>query len=93
MALDNDAASQETHGPLAKQNVVRSYLVSLLSANLLFLLNNTRTHMDALNEPTLSLLLLLFSCSVLSLCNLMDCTTPGFPVLHYLPEFAQIHVH
>ena len=23
----------------------------------------------------------------------MDCSTPGFPVLHYLPEFAQIHVH
>ena len=22
----------------------------------------------------------------------MDCSTPGFPVLHYLPEFAQIHV-
>ena len=23
-----------------------------------------------------------------TLCNLMDCTTPGFPVLHYLSEFA-----
>ena len=23
----------------------------------------------------------------------MDCSTPGFPVLHSLPEFAQIHVH
>ena len=23
----------------------------------------------------------------------MDCSTPGFPFLHYLPEFAQIHVH
>ena len=23
----------------------------------------------------------------------MDCNTPGFPVLHYLPEFAQTHVH
>ena len=22
----------------------------------------------------------------------MDCNMPGFPVLHYLPEFAQIHV-
>ena len=22
----------------------------------------------------------------------MDCSTPGSPVLHYLPEFAQIHV-
>ena len=23
----------------------------------------------------------------------MDCDTPGFPVLHHLPELAQIHVH
>ena len=23
----------------------------------------------------------------------MDCSTPGSPVLHYLPESAQIHVH
>ena len=23
----------------------------------------------------------------------MDCSTPGFPVLHYLPVFAQPHVH
>ena len=23
----------------------------------------------------------------------MDCSIPGFPVLHYLPEFAQTHVH
>ena len=22
-----------------------------------------------------------------------DCSTPGFPVLHYIPEFAQTHVH
>ena len=29
-----------------------------------------------------------FSCSVMSLCDLMDCSTPGFFVLHYLPEFA-----
>ena len=23
----------------------------------------------------------------------MNCSMPGFPVLHYLPEFAQTHVH
>ena len=23
----------------------------------------------------------------------MDCNIPGFPVLHYLPEFVQTHVH
>ena len=28
-----------------------------------------------------------------TLCHLMDCSTPGFPVLHYLPEFVQTHVH
>ena len=22
----------------------------------------------------------------------MDCSTPGFPALYHLPEFAQIHV-
>ena len=29
----------------------------------------------------------------LTLCDCMDCSTPGFPVLHYLLEFAKIHVH
>ena len=29
----------------------------------------------------------------LSLCDPMDCSMPGFPVLHYLLEFAQTHVH
>ena len=28
-----------------------------------------------------------------TLCDPMDCSTPGFPVPQYLPEFAQIHVH
>ena len=23
----------------------------------------------------------------------MDCSTPGFPALHHLPELAQTHVH
>ena len=28
-----------------------------------------------------------------TLCNPVDCSPPGFPVLHYLPEFAQTQVH
>ena len=28
-----------------------------------------------------------------TLCDPMDCSTPSFPVLHYLLEFAQTHVH
>ena len=40
-------------------------------------------------------LLLLFSVakSCLTLCNPIDCSTPGFPDLHHLLEFAQTHVH
>ena len=28
-----------------------------------------------------------------TLCDPMDCTMPGFPVLHHLPELAQTHGH
>ena len=28
----------------------------------------------------------------MTLCDSMDCSTPGFPVLHYFPEFAQMCV-
>ena len=28
-----------------------------------------------------------------TLCDPMDCSTPGFPVYHQLPELAQTHVH
>ena len=36
-------------------------------------------------------------CSVIqlcpTLCNPMNCSTPGFPVLHHLPDLAQTHVY
>ena len=36
-------------------------------------------------------------CSVMQLCPTLcipvDCSTPGLPVLHHLPKFAQVHVH
>ena len=28
-----------------------------------------------------------------TLCDTVDCSTPGFPFLHQLPELAQTHVH
>ena len=38
-----------------------------------------------------------FDCPVAQSCptlfDPMDCSSPGFPVLHLLPEFAQTHVH
>ena len=30
--------------------------------------------------------------SCVQLCDPVDCSTSGFPVIHRLPEFAQIHV-
>ena len=55
-----------------------------------------------LKAPTLEVLgpspcLSTFSCysvtrSCPALCNPTDCSTPGFPVLHHLLEFAQTHV-
>ena len=42
-------------------------------------------------------LMLIYCCSVTKLCQAlcdpMDCSTAGFPVLYHLPEFAQSHVH
>ena len=50
-----------------------------------------------LSLPRPSLSLPSCSCSVakscLTLCDPMDCSIPGFPVLHYLPECAQTQVH
>ena len=31
--------------------------------------------------------------SCLTFCDIMDCSTPGFPVLHQLPEVVQTHIH
>ena len=31
--------------------------------------------------------------SCLTLCNHMNCSMPGLPVYHQLPEFTQTHVH
>ena len=36
---------------------------------------------------------LLFSHTVVSDCDPMDFSTPGLTAPHYLPEFAQVHVH
>ena len=47
-------------------------------------------------DYSLSFLLLRFSSVAQScpiLCNLMDCSTPGLPVHHQLPELTQTHVH
>ena len=54
--------------------------------------HNRLTHFLARSFDTFcSCCLVAKSCP--TLCNPMDCSMPGFFVLHYLLEFAQIHVH
>ena len=43
--------------------------------------------------PTVSVCVCSDVQSCLTLYNPMNCTTPGFPVLHYLLELGQTHVH
>ena len=46
------------------------------------------------SSPIIYEIFLLFIWSVCpALCDPMDCSTPGFPVLHSFLEFAQTHVH
>ena len=53
-------------------------------------------HWSGLPFPSPVGLLAVFYCSVskscLTLLNPMNCSTPGFPVPHHLPEFAQVRV-
>ena len=47
-----------------------------------------RFFLDMINDKFSSV-----SHSCPTLCNFMDCSTPGLPVPHQLPEFTQTHVH
>ena len=52
--------------------------------------NNMAIPQKIKNRTTISSVQLL---SHVRLCNPMDCSTPGFPVLYYLPDFSQTHAH
>ena len=46
-----------------------------------------------LHSQCVSKILLFIAQLCPALCDPMDCSTPGFPVLHHLPELAQTHIH
>ena len=52
---------------------------------------------SSFEQPKLLLSLKCCCCSVAKACptlrNIINCSTPDFPVLHHLPGFAQTHVH
>ena len=63
-----------------------SFAILILLLNFLFAWNPP--HLFPLNLSKLSSVQLL-SC----VCDPMDCSMPGLPVHHWLPELAQTHVH
>ena len=48
-------------------------------------------HMHIYEDKYICCCLVTQSCP--TLCDLMHCSMPGFPVLHYLLELAETHVH
>ena len=57
----------------------------------LLLLNSSESYKIIISFISFSCCSVTMSCP--ALCELMDCSMPGFPILHYLLEFAQTHVH
>ena len=59
---------------------------------------NCKTFQREVSAGRKSRLLMKACCSVATLYlktlyHAINCSMPGFPVLHHLPEFAQVHVH
>ena len=55
--------------------------------------HNIKQHFSHYEACSLFDVFVFLSLSHVRLCNPIDCSTPGLPVLHYLLEFAQTHVH
>ena len=80
-----------------------AFLFHSLSFRNLYIHTHTHTHTHStvlgiqrtilLDVLYISWLCCLVAKSCLTLGNPIDCSTPGFPVHHHLPEFAQTHVH
>ena len=59
-----------------------------------FTIEQTRKPTDLFENGQVSLVQFsLVAQSCLTLCDPMDCSMPGLPLHHQLPEFTQTHVH
>ena len=81
------------NSPGHSEGVQRLREVELLKS--IYYVQATQPSLTALHEKARGHFLCCCSVtqSCLTLCNPMDCSTPGFPVLHHLLGFAQFHVH
>ena len=54
---------------------------------------HTHTHIYLVVQSLSCVQLFVIPWTVATLWDTVDCSTPGFPVPHYLPKFVQVHVH
>ena len=68
-------------------------IIALQEINGLYNCKLSYTHSQMVDSRTslLNFAAVVQSCT--TLCDPMDCSTPGLPVLHHLPKFAQVCVH
>ena len=85
--LSKDISSEPVFSPSAKSNPAATSIVFCTSYDSQDILTQPRwalcsqTHLSSVTQ----------SCQ--TLCDPMDCSTPGLPVHHQLPEPTQTHVH
>ena len=74
-----------------RHQILWGYLFALLRKLLIFS-NKSVTQVLYTCRPAAFLVFSFLVCCLV-LCSPKDCSMPGFPVLHCLPGFTQIHVH
>ena len=85
--------SYSSRDQISKIKVSQDYIVSGSSRGESLLCSASRGHQHSLAyDPFYMSLSFQFSHSCLTPCDPMDCSTPGFPVLHQLSEFTPTHV-
>ena len=75
-------------GMEALQSSIRSPQLGKYFLDTYYVLNSAREMKITKKGSSLAFVVQLLSCV-----KLLDCSTSGFPVFHYFPEFAQTHVH
>ena len=75
-----------------RHQILWGYLFALLRKLLIFS-NKSVTQVLYTCRSAAFLVFSFLMCCCLILCSPRDCSMPGFPVLHCLPGFTQIHVH
>ena len=71
--------------------LVQKYIVIIITLHNLMSLNKIRRKEKKYIYTNFYICCCSVTKSCPTLCDPMDCSAPGFPVLHYLPEFVQTH--